>query len=165
MRHENFFLREGQLRVEHLSESREVLPQLEEFFAQHIGRWAETDSPSLFLDEAQRRFYEQWTRAAGERGWLRFMRVEWAGKAIAFHYGMSYRGRYLWYKPSFAMELARHSPGEVLLRQLLLAAIDEGASLFDFGIGDEAFKYRFATEVNRVRTWGLYPKRKEMKES
>ena len=85
------------------------------------------------------------------------MRVEWNGQPLAFHFGMNYRGSYLWYKPSFAIELARHSPGEVLLRQLLLTAIEENARVFDFGIGDEAFKYRFATEINRIRTWGLYP--------
>jgi len=157
VRHENFFRRAGQLTIQRLRESRAVLPQLEEFFAQHIARWAETDSPSLFLDEAQRRFYERWTRVAAERGWLRFMRVEWEGKAIAFHYGMSYGGRYIWYKPSFAIELARHSPGEVLLRQSLLAAIEEGASVFDFGTGDDSYKLRFATEFNQAHAFGLYP--------
>jgi len=43
------------------------------------------------------------------------------------------------------------------LRQLLLAAIDDGASTFDFGIGEEAFRRRFATHVWRVQTWGSHP--------
>ncbi|HZN12471.1 MAG TPA: GNAT family N-acetyltransferase, partial [Blastocatellia bacterium] len=94
----------------------------------------------------------------GRRGWLRFTRVEWGGEAVAYHYGMSYGGSYFWYKPSFAPRHARRSPGEVLLRQLLLAAIEEESRTFDFGIGEEAFKYRFADRINRVRTWGLYPK-------
>ena len=63
----------------------------------------------------------------------------------------------MWYKPSFAIDLARRSPGEVLLRQLILAAIEEGAKTFDFGLGDEAFKNRFATHVNKVNTYSLYP--------
>ena len=50
-----------------------------------------------------------------------------------------------------------HSPGEVRLRQLLLAAINEGASAFDFGIGEEVFKRRFATQVCGVQTWGPHP--------
>ena len=54
---------------------------------------------------------------------------------------------------------ARHSPGEVLLRQLLIAAMAENAEVFDFGLGDEAFKSRFATHVCRVRNWGLYNSR------
>ena len=74
---------------------------------------------------------------------------------VAFHFGMSFNGSFLWYKPSFDLALARRSPGEVLLRQLLLAAQAEAAHTFDFGLGDEPFKYRFATDVPRVRTWTL----------
>ena len=67
-----------------------------------------------------------------------------------------HRGIFLWYKPSFAVDLAQRSPGEVLLRRLLLQAMEENARMFDFGLGDEAFKSRFATQVNTVRNWGLY---------
>ena len=34
---------------------------------------------------------------------------------------------------------------------------EEHADCFDFGIGDEAYKYRFATRVPHLHTWGLYP--------
>ena len=83
--------------------------------------------------------------------------TEWNGRPLAFHYGFSYRGRYLYGVPSFDIELARHWPGEVLLRHVLLAAIEEDAETFDFGIGDEPYKYRFATHETMLRTWGLYP--------
>jgi CelD/BcsL family acetyltransferase involved in cellulose biosynthesis len=99
------------------------------------------------------------TQTASDSGWLRFTRIDWNGKAIAFHFGFSYGGVYLWYKPSFDISLARRSPGEVLLRQLFLAAASEGAHTFDFGLGDEAFKDRFATRRDRVHTWALLPKR------
>jgi CelD/BcsL family acetyltransferase involved in cellulose biosynthesis len=157
VRHENYFRREGRLVVQHCRTADEVLPQLAAFFAQHTARWAAADSPSLFEQPDWRSFYERWTQVADGRGWLRFTRVEWDGRPIAFHYGICYRGSYIWYKPTFAIELARRSPGMVLLRQVLLAALEEGAHTFDFGIGDEAYKHRFATHVNRVRTWGLYP--------
>jgi CelD/BcsL family acetyltransferase involved in cellulose biosynthesis len=157
VRHENYFRRAGALSVQHLRQAAEVLPQLEEFFAQHIARWAETNSPSLFLDPAARAFYRRWAEASASRGWLRFTRVEWEGKPIAFHLGFCYRGRFIWYKPSFAIELQRRSPGEVLLRQTLLAAIAEGAETFDFGTGDDDYKHRFATHFDRVRAVGLYP--------
>ena len=157
VRHENFFRREGELTITHVREAEAVLPELEAFFAQHIARWAETDSPSLFLNSEARAFYERWATVASERGWLRFTRLDWNRQPIAFHFGMSYWGRYIWYKPSFDIELARHSPGEVLLRQVLLSAIEEGASLFDFGTGDDEYKHRFATDFDRVRALGFYP--------
>ena len=154
MRPENGLRREGELRVRHWREAGEVLPQLDDFFAQHQERWG----GGQFAEGRWREFYRRWAVEAGRRGWLRFTRVEWGGEAVAYHYGMSYGGSYFWYKPSFAPRHARRSPGEVLLRQLLLAAIEEESRTFDFGIGEEAFKYRFADRINRVRTWGLYPK-------
>ena len=158
-RHERFFERSGGVKVTELCRSEEILPHLDEFFAQHIARWASTPFPSLFLDERHRRFYQRLTTVASAAGWLRFTRVVWQGQTIAMHYGFSHAGTFLWYKPAFAIDLARHSPGEVLLRRLLLSAIEEGAATFDFGIGDEPFKHRFATSVPTVKTWGLYAQR------
>jgi len=158
VRHERGFRRQGQLDVVHFRRPEEIRPQLEEFFEQHVKRWEPTSSPSLFRDQRQREFYLRVTNALGPQGWLRFTRLEWNARPVAFHFGTCYRGTYLWYKPSFDIELARLSPGEVLLRQLLLAAVAEGAHTFDFGLGDEPFKQRFATQVRRVKTWGLYPR-------
>ena len=62
-----------------------------------------------------------------------------------------------WRRPPWRAKNARHSPGEVLLRQVLLAAIEEGARLFDFGTGDDEYKYRFATDFDRVRAIAFYP--------
>ena len=156
VRHEKFFARDAALRVVHARTADEILPHLDGFFAQHCARWAGTPSPSLFCDEAQQRFYRCVTELASADGWLRFTSVEWNGRPVAYHFGFCFRGSFLWYKPSYDVELAKHSPGEVLLRQLLLAAIGEGAHTFDFGLGDEAFKARFATQVRRVRNFGLY---------
>jgi CelD/BcsL family acetyltransferase involved in cellulose biosynthesis len=156
-RHEQYFRREGRLEVQHFRQSEEILPHLNDFFEQHVTRRAATNHPSLFSDPRQRDYYRRLTCAIGSTGWLRFTRVLWNGRPIAFHYGLSYRGRFLFGIPAFAIDLARHSPGEVLLRQLLLLAIEEGATTFDFGPGDEAYKYRFATHVTYLRTWGLYP--------
>jgi CelD/BcsL family acetyltransferase involved in cellulose biosynthesis len=157
VRHERYFRREGCLETLHFREPGDILPHLDEFFDQHVKRRAATPHPSLFNDPAQREYYRYVVREVGPTGWLRFTRLNWNGRAIAFHFGLCYQGRYLFGVPSFAVELARHSPGEVLLRQLLLAAIAEKADMFDFGVGDEQYKYRFATRVARLRTWGLYP--------
>lgn len=156
VRHERGFTREHPLKVEQCNDGKIIGGRLDEFFAQHIERWAATPTPSLFCDEKQKTFYRNLTRAAANAGWLRFMTVEWNGRPIAFHFGFCYHGNFLWYKPSFAVDLARRSPGEVLLRQLLLAAAGEGAHTFDFGLGDEPFKKRFANRTNVVRNWGLY---------
>lgn len=160
-RHERGLARLGTFEVQHLRTASEVLPQLDAFFDQHVERWANTDSPSLFLDPVHRAFYRRLVSAGAAAGWLRFTRVLVDGHPVAMHLGFRYQSTFLWYKPTFSVDLARHSPGEVLLRHLFLAARDEGAQRFDFGIGDEAFKHRFATETRRVTTWGLYPRAAE----
>lgn len=156
VRHENHFRREGALEVQHTRDPDAIAPHLDAFFEQHVERRAATPNPSLFNDPRQRDYYRKIVEKIGPTGWLRFTRLVWEGLPIAFHMGLCYRGRYTLGIPSFAISLASHSPGEVLLRQLLLAAIDEGADCFDFGIGDEAYKYRFANRVPRLHTWGLY---------
>jgi CelD/BcsL family acetyltransferase involved in cellulose biosynthesis len=157
VRHENWFRRNGELSVAHLTGSGAILAELERFFDQHVERCTIAPYASLFEDPRQRAFYRRLAERQGPEGWLRFTRLDWDGNTIAYHFGMSFEGSYLWYKPSFDVALARHSPGEVLLRQLLLAAHHEGAHTFDFGLGEEAFKYRFATAVPLVRTWNLRP--------
>jgi CelD/BcsL family acetyltransferase involved in cellulose biosynthesis len=158
-RYERRLRQEGQLEVQHLSDGEAILPHLEPFFDQHVARWEGTGNPSRFLNAGSRAFFERLTRVAAHTGWLRFTRIDWRGRPIAFHYGFCYRGRFYWGTPAFAVDLARHSPGQVLLRRLLLAARDEGARVVDFGTGDAPFKLRFATRFHHLGTWGLYPSR------
>jgi CelD/BcsL family acetyltransferase involved in cellulose biosynthesis len=153
---ENFFRRTGTFNVCHMRDGQIIDAQLDEFFGQHIGRWTVKPKGSEFNDQRLREFYQRLTRLAAHTGWLRFSKLEWDGRPIAFHYGFNYRGRYFWNKPSFAIELADRSPGQVLLRQLLIAAVEEGARTFDFGTGDQAFKLQLASEMRHVRGWGLY---------
>ena len=157
VRHENWFRRNGELSVVHTAHGDAILPQLDRFFAQHVERCTAAPYASLFEDERHRAFYRRLAEQNADAGWLRFTRVNWNGAPIAYHFGMSFNGSFLCYKPSFELALAHRSPGEVLLRQLLIAAYDEGAQTFDLGIGDEPFKHRFATSFPRVRTWTLAP--------
>ena len=156
VRHENFFRRSGSLEVEHLSDGAAIAPHLGEFFEQHNRRWAGISDGRVFDDPPNCAFVERLTELAADTGWLRFTRVVWEGRPIAFHLGFCYHGTYSWWRPTFDIQLGRHSPGEVLLRQLLLAAIDEGVKVFDFGIGDMPYKLRFATETDKACWWGAY---------
>lgn len=154
---ENVLRRGGELEVTHLSDGRAIAEQLPAFFAQHVARRRELADRSLFEEPEARAFYTRMTHLAGDTGALRFTRLDWNDEPIAFHYGSCHRGRYLYVIPSFDLGMASYSPGAVLLRHLFLAAIEEGAERFDFGIGDEPYKYRFAGNQKVLRTWGLYP--------
>jgi len=69
---------------------------------------------------------------------------------IAAHFGYVFSNHFFWYKPAFEIELAKLSPGEVLLRELMLEMKSREIEYFDFTIGEEAFKARFATAEDQV---------------
>lgn len=157
LRRENQLRREGTLEVFHFRDAASVLPQLDLFFDQHVGRWADTETPSKFRDVNARESFRRRTEELAHSGWLRFSRLDWDNRPIAFHRGTCHQGHYKYGRTSHAKESAEYSPGTVLLRHVLLEAISEGAHTFDFGLGGEAYKYRYATDLVHVQTWGLYP--------
>jgi CelD/BcsL family acetyltransferase involved in cellulose biosynthesis len=148
-RHSRFFQKSGDLRFYRCASEAEIVGYLERFFEQHRAKWARTDSPSQFFDPAQQTFYRQLVRELFPYGWLRFDVVLFNGAPLAFHFGFEYRRRFIWYKPTYDIQFASRSPGEVLIKFLLEDAIERKLEEFDFTVGSEPFKYRFA---NRVRS-------------
>lgn len=164
--HERLMQRAGVLEIQHLSRGDEIWPHLDDFFRQHSLRWTAKIGGGRFDDLQQQKFIRRLTQLAGDCGWLRFVRIDLNGQPIAFQYGFNYCGRYTREISSFAIDQSRYAPGQVLLRRSFVAAIEEGAHTFDFGIGHQPYKSRFATRINKVRTWGLYQSQsKRRKES
>ena len=143
-RHYNHFKRSGVLEFRPKVDACEISDYLECLFEQHVARWALTDTPSLFTDERMRTFFRELAPALAAQGWLLFSVVLFDGRPLALHFGFQYGDRIIWYKPSFDVALAKHSPGEVLIKFLLEYALDAGVAQFDFTIGEDEFKYRFA---------------------
>lgn len=148
-RHTNFLRKAGELRFHRCASQAEILGYLDRFFDQHKARRAQTESPSQFLDPAQQVFYRDLVQQLHPHGWLRFDVVLFNGEPLAFHFGFEYRRRFIWYKPTFDTRFTSRSPGEVLIKFLLEDAIERKLEEFDFTVGAEPFKYRFA---NRIRS-------------
>jgi CelD/BcsL family acetyltransferase involved in cellulose biosynthesis len=149
-RHTGFFQKSGDLRFHRCENEAEILGFLDAFFEQHKARWALTESPSQFSDPAQQTFYRGLVREVFPYGWLRFDVVLFNGAPLAFHFGFEYRRCFIWYKPTFDIRFASRSPGEVLIKFLLEDAIKKNLEEFDFTVGSEAFKYRFANKIRRI---------------
>ena len=134
------------IRVAHLTDRDAIAPYLQDFYDQHIRRWARTDYPSLFARTENRDFYERLL----ENGWpVLFTVVTADDRPVAFHYGGFSGHDLVWYKPSFDVDMAAYSPGEYLLASLIEYADTNGLAGLDYTRGREAFKLRFSTEVNR----------------
>jgi CelD/BcsL family acetyltransferase involved in cellulose biosynthesis len=158
-RHAAKLAAQGAVEVRHLTDAREILVQLEHFFEQHRRRWAVTPFPSLFEAEPDRRFYRNLVKSRFCDRCLMLTTVSIGTRLVACHFGLISRADFLWYKPSFDVTLSQLSPGEVLLRELLLLARERGFEYFDFTRGDEAFKSRFSTEVRYNATYLVYASR------
>jgi CelD/BcsL family acetyltransferase involved in cellulose biosynthesis len=149
-RHERSLMRQGKVSDLTYTRAADILPLLDTFFEQHISRWQHTDSPSLFLSQDNREFYRRFIRNLDHTGWLRFTILKLDDQIVATHCGFLSGDRYTWYKPTFDTGLKKLSPGEVLIKRLIERAKMENAAEFDFTIGDEAFKHRFATKIRQV---------------
>ncbi len=160
-RHYQYFRKKGEYEVLHLKTAEEITPFLEQFFEQHIQRCKKTDHQSLFWDERNQRFYKNLVRGLCPHQWVNFTAVQSQGASIAFHFGLTYGQRFIWYKPSFEALLSKHSPGEVLLRELLIYAGSQGFKEFDFSIGDEAFKKRFAGHTRQSHSFKIFKSKRD----
>lgn len=149
-RRQNYFERLGRLVGRNMMAAAEVEPHLEAFFGQHITRWHGSKSASLFVDERNKAFYRTLTAALDNTGWLLFSVIEIDGRPIAFHYGFDYNGAVIWYKPSFDVAFAEHSPGVVMVRHLIGHAMKQKRRELDFTVGDEPFKKRFTNYARKT---------------
>ena len=150
-RHYNYFMRNGDLAFRTVESKDEILGYLPDFFQQLVDRRALAGDQSKLQRSRIRDFYECLVDDLLSNGWLRFGVVTFNEVPIAFHFGFEYSGKFVWYKPTFNVEYLKKSPGEVLIKFLLEDAIERQLDEFDFTIGNEAFKQRFANleRINR----------------
>lgn len=109
--------------------------------------------------ETARAFHSEFAAAALDRDWLRLWLLEVDGEAIAAWYGWRLGGRYAYYNSGFDPERSQQRPGLVLIAGVIRSALEEGAEEFDFLLGDESYKFRFAEDsrtvhnVSVARSW------------
>jgi hypothetical protein len=78
-------------------------------------------------------------------------------RVVAAHLGALWRGRLSWWVPAYDRELMSLSPGRLLLEDLLRESHARGLAEFDFLLGDEAYKYQYATHLRAVGSIGKAP--------
>jgi CelD/BcsL family acetyltransferase involved in cellulose biosynthesis len=143
----NRLRRMGDLGFRHIVDPAEAAVHLPQFFRQHIRRSAVAGRRSGFLDADYVSFYRMLVERVGPENEIRFSVLEHGGRAIAYHFGSLFHGKYFWYKPSFDVDLFDLAPGQAMLWHLFDYLQTAGAREFDFGRGDETFKYRFSNHV------------------
>jgi GNAT acetyltransferase-like protein len=107
----------------------------------------------MFADPANRRLF----RELQARDLVLVSSLSAGGQLLAVHLGASQGGRLYWWIPAYDPELARFSPGRLLLESLIQASFERGDEVFDFLIGDEAYKWHYATHTRVIGSAGTPP--------
>jgi len=76
---------------------------------------------------------------------------------VAVHLGGLADNRHYWWVPAYDVAYAKYSPGRLLLEDILQASHALGHAEFDFLIGDEAYKFHYATHNRVIGPVGVPP--------
>jgi CelD/BcsL family acetyltransferase involved in cellulose biosynthesis len=114
-----------------------------ELHARRFGRDSE-------IGERARAFHADFAAIALSQGWLRLWFLELEGEPAAAWYGWRLGDRYSFFNGGFDPRWSRQSPGFVLMAKVIESAFQEGAREFDFLLGDEGYKYRYADSSKQV---------------
>ena len=117
----------------------------------HEDRWRERGGSGAVGGDVTE-FQREFARAAERRGWLRFWFLMIDGEEAAGWYGWRIGPRYAYYLSGFSERWADASVGFVLLAHTIRSAFEEGAEVYDFLLGGEAYKARFAEDEREVQT-------------
>lgn len=126
------------------------LPQASELFVKlHCERRRAAGDESFLEEQNGQRFLEAILQGPTQHA-AKLSSLRLDGQDIALCLGLEVNGRYSYYAPTFDDEWSMYAAGDVLLSFMLEDAIDRGVEVFDFGLGDEAYKARFASETREV---------------
>lgn len=144
----------GGVRIE--TADADTLPSmLDDLFRLHRARWRSRGEAGVLADPAVQDFHRDAASALGAEGMLRLYRLRIGAAVAAVYYGFAWGGRSYAYIGGFDPDVPRFSPGALILRHAIEAAIAEGSGEFDFLRGGEAYKYAWGAVDRRsaARTW------------
>ena len=133
------------------------MDHLPAFFRQHIRRQHVAARESAYSNLEPAAFCQALVDRLDPASELRFSVLELDGRPVAYHLGFQINGKYFYYKPTFDIDLWDHSPGQILLYELLRTAGEVDVREFDFCQGGEPYKYRFANLIRQNHTYVVYP--------
>jgi CelD/BcsL family acetyltransferase involved in cellulose biosynthesis len=107
----------------------------------------------MFASAAYRHFFH----LLHQRGVVRLDTLYSGDRVLAAAVGFDDNGRYGNWITGYDPALAEFSPGRVMLSELLRRSYDRRDVSFEFLIGDEAYKWHYATHLRRVGEVGVPP--------
>lgn len=113
------------------------------FLAEKIARCEARSIEADFADPSMRAFLERLGMPKHDRApWLTFHALKLCDRIIATYAGAAHRNHFSCLVNSFDSdpEIAKSSPGDLLLMRLVASQCDKGLAGFDLGIGEARYK-------------------------
>jgi CelD/BcsL family acetyltransferase involved in cellulose biosynthesis len=107
-------------------------------------KFIETKGYDVFTEGGFGAFYREATRRLGVDGPVQVSALLLDDQILAAHWGYVAADRFYYLMPAHeAGEWRHYAPGRLLNEWLLKWALERGLKYFDFGIGDEAYKFNY----------------------
>jgi len=123
---------------------------LDAFFSEKIARCEEQAIDADFSNPSVRDFFERLTRpTTTASSWLELYALMLGDRVIATYAGAAHRGQFSAMVNSFDTdpEIAKSSPGDLLLMKLIASQCEKGIAKFDLGIGEARYKKTYCEEA------------------
>jgi CelD/BcsL family acetyltransferase involved in cellulose biosynthesis len=115
-------------------------------------RFADTSAHDIFADRGYMEFYAEATRKLGVKGTVQVGALYSGDRVIAANWGFYNNRRYVDLLPSYESgEWKSYAPGRLLSEWLLKQHLERGDAVFDYGIGDEPYKFGYCDQHSRLR--------------
>lgn len=125
--------------------------------ALHAKRWQRKGGSEAFGTAALRSFYDEMSRLALERGWLRLFVLRLSGTPVAVLHGYRYGRTFYFYQTAFDPAFGSYSVGLVTMGLTIRYAIEEGAAEYDLLQGAEPYKFQWAHGARDRDRLELFP--------
>ena len=142
--------RDLQVRLRISASHEELQADMEALISLHHQRW--NGQSRAFQSERYIDFHAELARSLLDKGYMRMFSLDSGEEPLARLYCFAYGGRFYYYQAGRNPTYSKHRLGLVLMHAAIQEAIREGATVFDFLRGNEAYKYHWAHQtVSSVR--------------
>jgi CelD/BcsL family acetyltransferase involved in cellulose biosynthesis len=96
-------------------------------------------------------------RTLRDRGVAQVATLRSGDRLLAVHIGLRHEGRFSSWVPAYDTVCSAYAPGRLLLEHLVQSSCERGDAEFDFLVGNEPYKWQYATHTRLVGPLGPQP--------
>jgi CelD/BcsL family acetyltransferase involved in cellulose biosynthesis len=141
----------GKVNLEHHTDWQGFSGEFSNFVTAHVERFRSRGKISSLENPERRRFLQELGPLLSQQGNLRCSVLRLGGRPVAWHFGMTFHGKWFWYQPAFDLACDHASPGTYLLRAVICeAASSPEFHAVDLGLGEEPYKAQYANSAKHT---------------